>query len=480
MRQIKNSEKEQISDSRVFFIKETEEKKENDIFFFPKEEVKNKEEKTPIKVSQKFKQLSNDMYQKFHLINKDSQKLKKLNTFSLQKISKEYFRITPRKILTLKTIKKIISDNNIPLSPHSTLNTNSSHSSINYANKKKFRTISAYKKLSNSTFHNYNKIRSKNNKIKRFIDKYESNKEIIDENCESQNDTNLRILASLTKNKTSEKLKNYINININDLYKHNNKNIINLDRFNNSFRIQMNNTCYKFIPYNHIRQLNELQRDNRLVRESMENIKNKLDLEIQDFKAKKLLVKKYNKIKQKLRSEKNKRIFSARKLQNYPDKIPYNIKFQNERNIFPYGFKVRALYEHHVHSLESERHKQRLIKIEKKNEPQKNLRINDSLMDKALKKLCNSLDVKNIHKYINYVKKEKIETKREDTERKENKYFPMLKEANNIIQKFDINKINKKYKIKEKSKGFMEIDEDDVELEENIADVEAELRKLKY
>ena len=121
-------------------------------------------------------------------------------------------------------------------------------------------------------------------------------------------DRNLKILEALKKNNTSEKLKGYINIDINDLYKHNNKNIINLDRFNNSFRVQMNNTCYRFIPYNHLKKLNELQRDNTLVRKSMENIKRKLDLEIQDFKAKKLLVKKYNKIKEQLRNDKNRKI----------------------------------------------------------------------------------------------------------------------------------------------------------------------------
>ena len=60
------------------------------------------------------------------------------------------------------------------------------------------------------------------------------------------------------------------------------------------------------------------------------------------------------------------------------------------------------------------------------------------------------------------------------------KYFPELKEVNNYIQKFDIYKMNKKYKIKEKSKGFMELDEDDVELEENIYDVENELKKLGF
>ena len=108
MRQIKKAGKEQNSDFRVLFKKEIEEKKENDIFYFPKEEVKTIEKKQKLKISKKFKTLSNDMYQKFRLINIESQKLKKLNTFSLQKISKEYFRLKPKKTLTLKSIKKII------------------------------------------------------------------------------------------------------------------------------------------------------------------------------------------------------------------------------------------------------------------------------------------------------------------------------------------------------------------------------------
>ena len=393
------------------------------------------------------------MHQKFHLINIESQKLKKLNTFSLQKISKEYFRIKQNKTLTLKSIKKIINDNNTRANQFNTINANSTQTSFNYYNKNKLRAISAHKKLSNSNFNN--------------------------ENDKQITDSNLKLIEALKKNNTSEKLKNYINIDINDLYKHNNKNIINLDRFNNSFRIQMNNTCYKFIPNNHLKKLNELQRDNPLVRRSMENIKKKLDLEIQDFKAKKLLVKKYNKIKEQLRNDKNRKILSARKLKTYPDKIPYNIKFQTSQILSPYGFKVRALYEHQVHSIEKERHKQRLITIAKKNEPQQNIRINDSLMEKALKKLGNSLNIKNIHKYINDIKNEKSDTKREDTERNTDKFFPMLKEANDYIKKFDINKYNKKFKIKETNKHYMEIDEDNVELEENIANIEDELRKLK-
>jgi hypothetical protein len=41
-----------------------------------------------------------------------------------------------------------------------------------------------------------------------------------------------------------------------------------------------------------------------------------------------------------------------------------------------------------------------------------------------------------------------------------------------------LNKINKKYKIKEKTKNYMEIDENDNELEGDIIDIEEKLKKL--
>ena len=362
-------------------------------------------------------------------------------------------------------------EDNITNNNFKTIDTNNTQSSINSPNINNLRTISAQKHTSHPSFRNNNKNKTKKKNIGKNFDQYESNKEKYEEKYTSENE---KILSLLTKNKTTDKLKNYISIDINELYKHNNKNLINLDRFNNSFRVQMNNTCYKFIPFNHLKKLNELQRDNIIVRKSMEKLKDKIDTKIQDFKDKKLLLKKYQKVKTKLRNDKNRRILSARKLTTYPDKIPNNIIFP-PGHFFLFGFKTRALYEHHIHSLENEKHRQRLIKIEKKNEPQKNIKINDSLMDKALKKLNNSLSVKNIKQYIDDMKKEKICNKKEI----ENKYFPNLKEAKNCIKKFDINKMNKKYEIKDKSKGFLEIDEDDIELEDNIFDIENDLRKLR-
>ena len=313
------------------------------------------------------------------------------------------------------------------------------------------------------------------------LDQKERSKKIatlIEENSFIKHNNNMKILSALKRNQTSEKLKNYADLDIDALYKYNNKNIINLDRLNNSFRVQMNNTCYKLIPRNNLKKLNELQRDNPLVRKSMEAIKGKLTSKIKDFTDKKINAKKYSKIIEKFKNDNKKRILSARKMTSFPDKIPFNIKLKTGQNFFPFGFKTRALYEHNVHSLESERRRQKLIKIEKKKEPEKNIKINDILMEKALKKLNNSLNVKNIDKYISEMKKENSRDKREITISQLNKYFPSLREANSYIQKFNINKNCNKYKIKEITKGYLEIDEDDVELEKNIAVIEDKIKEL--
>ena len=284
----------------------------------------------------------------------------------------------------------------------------------------------------------------------------------------------------MKKNKTTEKLEKFIDIDINDLYKKNKKNIVDLDKFNDSFRVQMNNTCYKLIINKHIKELNEQQRDNVLVRKTMEKIKNKLNMQINNHKNKNkklILIKKYKHLENNFNTKKYNTIISSRKLNSLPDKIPKNIKLQPGKNKRFSPYQIRALYESHFHSLENEKHKQKIIKKEKKEEPKKISKINDSLMEKALRKLSYTLSAKNVYKYINDVKNEKSDSKRENECLNENKYFPMLKEAKNCIQKFDINKTIDKYKIKDNI-GFMEIDLDDNELEGKILDIEAKLGKM--
>ena len=475
IRQLNKFEKENENNHNLLFKEEIEEKKENDFFYYHKEEeVKNDENLISKKISKKCNFLSKSIQQNLNKINKNCEKMKKLNSFCLQKISKEYFRLTPSKNLTKKSIIKMINDDTDNDISKINMNRNYTQSSIFYYNKNdNLRTISATINSSNPSFINKDKKRKI---IKRnsstSINRYKGDSKIY----EDKNIKFMNIYKSLMKNKTTEKLKNYVSIDINDLYKYNNKSVINLERFNDSFRIQMNNTCYKFIPHNHLKRLNELQRDNALVRKSMEKIKGRIAAKIKDITNKRYFLKKYNKIKEDIKNEKNKIIISARKLSTYPDKLPPNIKFQNLGKFCPYGFKTRLLYEEQVHSLETEKHKEKMMKIDKKNEPEKNMKINDYLLEKALKKLSNSLNSKNISKYINEMKNENT---KQMTDSKEKKYFQSLKEANYYIQKFDLNKINKKYKIKEKNKNYMEIDENDNELEGDIIDIEEKLKKLQ-
>ena len=389
------------------------------------------------------------------LMKDHSENLKKLNTYSLQKISKEYFRVIPYKSINIKRINKVINEeNNGNNISKNTIQSNSSQSSIILNNKNNYRTLSAQKRIE--------KTNNINNR-QRLINDYNG---AIDED-KIQKEKTFQILSALRKNNTSEKLEKYIGLNINDLYKIKNKNILDIDRFNDSFRIQMNNTCYKFIPHNHLKKLNNLQRDNTLVRKSMESIKSKFKSKMKDFTDKKLMAKKYNKIKEKFKKENNdKRILSAK------------IKSESADNFNCYGYKKRAIYEYNYHSLEKEKFKERLKRTKIKINPVKSIKINDSLMDKALKKLNNSLNIKNVNEYINDIKDKKIDDKyMKDFQATEKKYFPVFKEANNYIQKFDLNKMKKKYKIKETNKGFLEFDKDNIELEEKVIDIK---NKLSY
>ena len=441
------------------YKREIEEKKENDIFYYHKEETEEKKKKkVPLKLSEKCNLLSSEIYQKIHLMKDHSEKLKKINTYSLQKISKEYFRIIPYKSINIKSINKIINEeNNRNNNSKNTIQSNSIQSSVLLNNQNNFRTLSAQKRLENMKIINGRQ---------RLINDYN---DIINEDKIKKEKT-LQILSALKKNNTSEKLEKYIDLNINDLYKIKNKNILDIDRFNDSFRIQMNNTCYKFIPHNHLKKLNDLQRDNALVRKSMESIKSKFKSKMKDFTDKKLMAKKYNKIKEKFKKENNdKRNQSAK------------IKSESAENFYSLGYKKRALYEYNYHSLEKEKFKERLNRAKIKINPVKSIKINDSLMDKVLKKLNNSLNIKNVNEYINDIKNKKIDSKyMEDIQVTENLYFPLFKEANNYIQKFDINKMKKKYKIKETNKGFLEFDKDNIELEEKIIDIKNKLGYLKY
>jgi len=107
----------------------------------------------------------------------------------------------------------------------------------------------------------------------------------------------------------------------------------------------------------------------------------------------------------------------------------------------------------------------------KKTYKEKNMKklykINDILIDKTLKKLYTSLDTKRILKYINDIKKEKINNNVNNNENiveiKKNKYFPAFREIKGFLTQYE--NINSKNKNNEEEN-----------IEKHIIDIENKLK----
>jgi hypothetical protein len=245
-----------------------------------------------------------------------------------------------------------------------------------------------------------------------------------------------------------EKFEKFANFDINKIYKPTDGKKINVERFNDEFRIEMNNTFFNYDPKKHLKQLNDKQRDNISLRKDMEGIKKSTKDKIDCLcKNKKNSAKISNKMKKLKNSVK---VISARNLPSLPEKIPFNVQFK-QKNLFPFGYKIRALYSYQAHSIENEKKAQNLKRIHSKENRIKILKNrNENLIEKTLKKLFISLDTKNIEKYINSIKNEKVNKNEEITELRKNKFFPFLNEVKEYMVKNGINEDKYKYEDSEK------------------------------
>ena len=421
MNLLKNiQKKEKIQDNIYSLLFEKEEDSNNKNNLPNKNERNKKKIIISGKVSEKCNSLLSSIYDKINLINYKNTQLNHINSLSLQKISKKYYRMNSVKTYScLKDLK-----NNFKIKMNSTHATNYLNSD-NKFNKNKIINGNQKRAIKSSY------LRSKNESYKNIFNNEKLN-----------NINNKRKLSFILKNK-DEKLKKYATINIDELYKVNDKRFINLERFNDDFRIEMNNTFYKFNPKNHLKQLNEMQRDNISLRQNIQNIKEKINNRIGDLCSKKDLLKQNNKIKE----EKNQNIKSnsAENFQSKTGKIPSKIKLKSQKYIFP--IIKRKNYK--------DKESQKLVNIKAK----------DDLIDKTLKKLYISLDTKNILKYINDIKEEKLNNNKEIEEYRENKYFPALKEVKQYIKKYEMNKLNNNDENKKE------------EIEKNMIDLENKLLK---
>ena len=446
LKQIQKNEKFQSNIYSLLFEKDENSKNKTHIKKCNIERNKNRKLFSN-KISKKCNSLLTNIYDKINLINDKSEQINKLNSKSLLKISKEYYRMNNTKSL------KFLKNNNMQ-TMNSTQSTNYFNSSNNF-HKKNYNTIIVnQKKIINQKILKQNKLKSEKNI--RTIEPYQS----IKKNYENNN--NKRIVSALVNiKKNNDKLKNFASIDFDELYRRKDDKLVNMERLNDAFRIEMNNTFYRYNPKIHIKKLNEMQRDNISLRQNMEKIKEKINNKVGDLRSKKNIIKRYNEIK----NLKNKNIIQPTKTTE-ENKNPIEKKFKNKGYIHPYGFKARAIYSYKAHSLEKERNKEKNKKINSVKElnPLKLLRANNDIISKILKKLTVSLDTKNILNYIDETKREKVDKNEEIIEYKKDKYFPILKEIKNYLKEYQLNKIN-----------YKEIDKE--KLEKKIIDIENKLLK---
>ena len=381
---------------------------------------KNKKELSD-KISKKCLSLLSNAYNKLNSINSKAIQLNQLNTISLQKISQKYYRMNSSK--SYLSFKNIMGNNNL-VTIDSTQSTY--YNSTNNFNKNIFGNVKIPRKSLNN-FVKSKKIKSEENM--REIESYQK-----------RNNVNTkRILSSMIKKKRENKFKSLTEMDINELYNKENIKNVNMERFNDIFRAEMNNTFYKFNPKEHLKKINEIQRDNISLRQDIENIKHILNNKIEQFSHKNSLINNYN---SKTNKQKNKNILSARNLLEFPKKIPFNIKIKNPKKLFPNGYKVRALYEYQAHSLQNEKRKENILNLKQKYFKKKEkFKIKKELIDKTLQKLLVSLDSNKIDNYIDEVKNEKVNKNEEISQERKKKYFPELNEVQDYLVQCENNKI---------------------------------------
>lgn len=454
MKNIQTKEKEQSNIYSLLFEKD-EDSLNKDLDSKNNNEVNKNRKIFSDKISKKCNSLLSNIYDKINLINIKSEQINKINTKSLLKISNKYYRISTAKS---NSSTKCFHNNNI-LTMNSTQSTNYYNSSKNF-HKKYFNNnnnIINQKRAINSNIIKSKKLKNETNY--RTIESYQNIKKYNQNNKNVNNSK--RISSSIVNSKRSEdKLKNYASIDVEELYKTKDNKFLNIERFNDAFRIEMNNTLYKYKPEKHLKLLNDMQRDNISLRQNMENIKEKINKKIEDLCNKKQF--KNNNIKvSKFANKKiiNKNIISPRNLPNL-------VKFKSQNNFFPYGYKARLLYGNQTHSLEIAKNKEKKNKRKKLNvnNPLKLFNLKNEIMEKALKKLYISLDTKNILKYINDIKREKADKNVKIKEYRKDKYFPVLKEVKEYLKQIENEKMKNR-----------EIDKDKVE--KKMIDIEHKILK---
>ena len=349
----------------------------------------NKAEQKPIKVykgltSEKSARILKSAYNKINKMKVKSKELQKYNGLSLKHASSQYYR-------TSRPKSAIVPEQKVY---------------------KQMRPISA------STCYDSKVVELNNNK------NYKS-KTIINSNNRTFRDGYKvkKEKLKLNKNSDEQKLMDLRYINLDKMYKENNKRAVNLGRLNDIYRLQLNKNLGLFSPSRHLKDMKHIQIEDINVRKEMQDIKKELDEKI-DERCKGLFFKReYEKY-----ISKNHILKSSNTTKNIHNRVKNspisNFKLRtnySSKNL--YNPKIRKTFKE---NLNNEQMKKISIKekIEKKRENLKEL----------LNKLGETLEVEAIHKFINDKNVTKRKSIRDDLMKMQKEYFPKLDEVNKEIK----------------------------------------------
>ena len=445
---------------------------------YKRRKINNKKKSNYLKyISNDSEKILNKAYDRINFMKNENKELQKLNTLSLQKTSKSYFRTNRPKTSTLNNSRNRVESassnfqtqtQTFSLSNSKTFKRNNLQDNIkNLYNKNKieFISLSNDKTTTNNLYTNENTKENTSPNINSFSKK-RNIASAINRNKKNNflfiNKTKLPFKSHFSlhspmhtpinffEDKREEKYRNLINIDVQKLYSTNKKKKLNLSRLNDIYRVQMNKSLQHYNAENHLKELNKIQRDNISVRQSMENVKFKMNQKINDRCQGQYYKKEYLKLKEE--NEKNKKAKSLEK-KPYPIHIPFNILFKDDKKkvkVFPHGYKIRAYYDYCANC----------ERIQKSN--------NNDLLEfgtdllfghlhnkdyeylyDSLDELFNTLNTDPIIKYIDKFKNE-IPNKDKNVliERLKN-YFPILTETERKIQKMEQHQIVKRKKLTE-------------------------------
>ena len=346
-------------------------------------------------VSEKCEQILSTVYSKINHMKTDSKHLQKMNSLSYQKTSNKLFRP--------------------PTTSSSKVTVNSSNSNFNNNNKYSTTISTNFNTTSSNRFQSSTSRTNKKGKI------------IFRRGATIENNYN----------KNSDKFKKLGQIDLPTLYNSIQNKNLNFTRLNDNYRKEMNRIFILYNPLNYLKKLNVLQKENMIIRQDMENIKEKINLKISDRCTGKYFKKEYEKIK----TAENNQVTSGRRLSTLPVKIPFNIKFIGDNKsqsvkIFPNGYKIRALYEYSANNNKNKKHNNRNLKISDNNNYaiSKMFERDYESVDDTLEKLFGTLENKPINNIMDNIIETKL-TGDEDKKNREKKFFPSFNEIENYLNK---------------------------------------------